>query len=375
VIRAGRFSVIQLPAVVLPLALAGLVLGAVPLPARASNDGVVPDHERPNVARSSARIDEHLGEQLPMDLVFNNEDDQPIALGDAIAGKPTILVPVYYRCPMLCTKVLNGVLDACREMPTNYSIGAQFNVVTVSMDPKEHGALARPKKKAYVDEYGRPGAENGWRFLTGTKESIGTLLETIGFKFEFDKMVKEYDHPTGIVILSPQGKITRYFYGIGYDGEFEVPRESDAWGAKGKPELTEAELRDRKNGVRQFKNPTTTLRLSLIEANDGKGGSILDRALLVCYRYNHLNQGYQLNILTAVRIGGIITLAALGTGVLVLLRRERRKARAAAAGATGATAVETGGTTVETGPAAASGTGTESAPAQAQSALSSGGTV
>jgi protein SCO1/2 len=299
---------------------------AAPQSARAG-DGVVPQHEKPkpNLYAPDAGIDEKIGSIVPMDLTLRDENDQAIALGAAIGGKPTILVPVYYRCPMLCTKVLNGVLEACRQMPTNFSVGAQFNIVTVSMDPMEHGDLARAKKYTYLHGeggYGRSGADAGWRFLTGTKENINALLGSIGYKVEFDKMLKEYNHPSGIVILSPQGKVTRYFYGIGYDGEFEISQESAAWASKPKPELTEAEESDRKSGRRQFTKPTTTLRLSLIEAAEGQGGSLFDKISLVCYRYDALHQGYALQIIWLVRIGGIITLLLVGAGVTIAARRE-----------------------------------------------------
>jgi protein SCO1/2 len=175
------------------------------------------------------------------------------------------------------------------------------------MDPKEHGDLARAKKKAYLDEYGRPGAEAGWRFLTGSKENIAALLDSVGYRFEFDKMMKEYNHPSGLIILSPQGKVTRYIQGLRYRGDFKM-NAPEVRGADGK-----------------YTRPTTTLRLSLIEAADGKGGSLLDQITLFCYRYDRLHQGYSLNVLWAVRIGGIITLTALVVGVAVAFRRERRK--------------------------------------------------
>ncbi len=288
------------------VALAAVVV--LPLPAGAQqpgSGGLVPQHEQPKGFRPEAGISEMIGAQVPLDLTFRDENEQPITFGAAMAGKPTILVPVYYRCPMLCTKVLNGLLDALREMPQDFSAGGKFQVVTVSMDPKEHSDLARPKKKAYLDEYGRPGAEEGWRFLTGTEANIKALLDTVGYRFEFDKMMKEYNHPSGIIILSPQGKVTRYFYGIGYDGEFEVPGEKVM-----------------RNG--KLTNPTTTLRLSLLEAADGKGGSLTlaERVLMLCYRYDQLHKGYSLNVLWAVRIGGIITLLAVAAGALFAVRRE-----------------------------------------------------
>ena len=234
-IRATRFALF-----------AGLGLCvAVPLPVRAANDGVVPAHDAKGGSLSAARIDEQIGAQVPLDTVFRDEADQPIVLKECIGDKPTILVPVYYRCPMLCTKILNGLLETMRDMPADFSVGSQFNVVTISMDPKEHGGLAREKKAAYVGEYGRAGAEAGWRFLTGSKEASTALLGAVGFRYEFDKMLKEYDHPSGLVILSPQGKVTRYFYGIGYDGEKDLP-EGSGWGGSGpRPDLTAAELRQR----------------------------------------------------------------------------------------------------------------------------------
>jgi protein SCO1 len=290
------------------VAVVAALLGGVAVPpAHAGNDGVVPSHDQPRGPKPAARIDEQIGAQVPLDTVFRDENEKPVTLREAMAGKPTILVPVYYRCPMLCTKVLNGVLEALRAMPADFSAGDQFNVVTVSMDPKEHGDLAREKKKAYLAEYGRPGAEAGWRFLTGTKESIAALLDTVGYRFEFDKMMKEYNHPSGIIILSPQGKVTRYFYGIGYDGEYEVAAEPIAQG----------------DGT--LKRQTTTLRLSLVEAADGKGGSLLDKLTLLCYRYDHLQKGYSLNVMRAVQAGGVLTLLVLAAGLFLAFRRESRR--------------------------------------------------
>lgn len=302
-IRPTRFTLTAVT-----LALAAVV--ALPLPAHAQpgSGGVVPDHQQPKPKgfRPEAGITEQIGGQVPLDLTFRDENDQPITLGDAMAGKPTILVPVYYKCPMLCTEVLNGLLKALREMPNDFTAGNQFNVVTVSMDPKEHGDLARAKKKAYLHDqggYGRAGADEGWRFLTGTKESIAGLLDAVGYRFEFDKMLKEFNHPSGIIILSPQGKVTRYFYGIGYDEEYKLAGD-----------------KVQKNGV--LTQPTTTLRLSLIEAADGKDGSLLDKLRLMCYSYDQMNHGYSPNVMRLVQLGGIVTLMLVCAGVLLAVRRE-----------------------------------------------------
>jgi protein SCO1/2 len=263
--------------------------------------------------RTQAGVEENIGAQLPIDLPLRDEADQPITLRQCIAGKPTILVPMYYRCPMNCNLVLANLVKALRAMDDEHGfrVGRQFNIVCVSFDPKEHGPDAAAKKQVTLGEYGRPGVENGWRFLTGSKESVAATMQTIGYHFEFDKAYKEYNHPNAIVILSPEGKATRYLYGFNYGGEIEVQGESVK----------------QEDGT--MKKPTTTLRLSLIEAADGKGGSVLDKLVLLCYRFDHLNKGYSVNVLRVVQLGGILTLLVVGTGVGLTLWRERRAARAA----------------------------------------------
>jgi protein SCO1 len=311
----------RVPATLVPV-LAVAALLAVPAPAAAQfrSDSAHQSGAAPaSKDRPAAGIEEKVGGQVPLDLVFRDEDEQPVTLGQCTGGKTTILVPVYYRCPMLCNEVLNKLLEALREMPQDYSVGDKFNVVTVSMDDREHCDLARAKKKAYLDEYARPGAAAGWRFLTGTKPSIAALLDSVGYRFEFDKVFKEYNHPTGIILLTPSGKVARYFQGLRYS---EENRE-------------------------QFKVPggTTTLRLSLVEASEGKIGSLLDQVTLMCYRFDNLSKGYSLSILRAVQIGGLLTLLLVGTGVALALRRERRRAATAVAGAGGApTETTTAGT-------------------------------
>jgi len=247
----------------------------------------------PKKPAPAARIDEQIGAQVPLDLVFRDENEQPITLAECMNGKVTILVPVYYRCPMNCNETLNGLLDALRQMPPDFTAGDKFNIVTFSLDPKEHYTLARDKKAYYIAEYGRPGAEKGWRFLTGTQESVVALTEAVGYRYEYDRAFKEYNHPSGIIILTPEGKVARYFYGIGFDSEYRIP------GGK------------------------TTLRLSLVEASDGKIGSLTDKLILLCYRFDH-TKGYSLQIMRAVQIGGVITMIIMAVGITVALRRERR---------------------------------------------------
>lgn len=256
--------------------------------------------------RVEAGIDEQIGVQVPIDLPLRDEQDQPTTLRECMGGKPTILVPMYYRCPMNCNLILRGLVETLREMPQNFSVGRQFHVVCLSFDHREHGDLARAKKEVTLQEYGRPGAETGWRFLTGSQESIQQTMAAIGYRFAFDKAYKEYNHPNAIILLSPQGVTTRYFYGFQYDGE--IPVQGDM-----------IELPD---GTRKV--PTTTLRLSILEAANGQGGSVLDRLILFCYRFDHLNKGYSLNVLRVVQLGGILTLFVLILAVGVALWRERQ---------------------------------------------------
>lgn len=261
--------------------------------------------------RTQAGIDEKIGVQLPLDTPLRDEHDKPITLRDCIAGKPTILVPMYYRCPMNCNRVVKNLVLALRDMARdhNYTVANQFNVVCFSFDPKEHTGDSSRYKEVTLDEYAVPGAEQGWRFLTGNKESVAEVMQAIGFRAEFDKAYKEYNHPNGIIVLSPEGKTTRYFYGFEYGGEIELAGEK----------VKQADGTE--------KVPTTTLRLSLIEAAGGKGGSVRDKLVLLCYRFDHLNQGYSVNVLRVVQLGGIITLLLVGTGVGLALLRERRTAR------------------------------------------------
>lgn len=222
-----------------------------------------------------------------MDLVFRDEDGNEVTVGDCVGGKPTILVLAYYRCPMNCTDVLNGLTDAIKAFPADFSAGKQFNIVTVSFDEREQPSLAREKRDVYLREYGRPGAEAGWHFLTGRREPIAKLAEAVGFRFYFDKTFKEFNHPTGVVVLTPEGKVARYFYGQKYDGEFRVP------------------------------GGTTTLRLSLVEASDGKVGSLLDRLILTCYRFDYLEHKYSAQTFLLVRVAGVLTVLVLAAVVML----------------------------------------------------------
>lgn len=279
------------------LPLAALLCLAAPAVA---DDGLAVAAPKP-AAQTTVDFEQRLGETIPLDLVFRDENAQRITLRECVGGKPTILVFAYYRCPMLCTQVLNGLVDAMRAVP--YTAGKDFNVITVTFDPREQPDLAREKKKAYLAEYGRDGAENGWRFLTAEPGRIGMknieeLTQAAGFKYEYDKAFKEYNHASGIMILTPEGKLSRYFYG-------------DRFYDRDKPDPSD--------------NPTyKTFRLSLVEAGEGKIGSPVDKLLLFCYRFDHLSKGYALNVMRVVKISGAATVLILAAAVVFLLRRGPR---------------------------------------------------
>ncbi len=278
-----------------------LALLAAPRAAAQGTPALQPGEGR-TVENPEVRIVEHVGDQLPMDLVFRNERNEEVTLGQCVGGKPTILVLAYYRCPMNCTDVLNGLVDALRAFPPGFDAGTQFNVVVVSFDPKEQPSLAADKKKYYLDEYTRgrdmPNAEAGWFFLTGRREPIRQLTEAVGFGYSYDKVFKEYDHPSGVTVITPGGTISRYFYGIKYDGNYRVP------------------------------GGTTTLRLSLVEASEGKVGSLLDRLILRCYRFDYQSHKYTPNVMLAVRAAGVATVLLLIAAVGYFKVRERRSAAA-----------------------------------------------
>lgn len=243
-------------------------------------------------------FDQKLDAQVPLDLPFRDETGKRVTLKECmLPDKPAVLVLAYYRCPMLCTEVLNGLVEGMRKV--SYTAGTDYTVLTVSIDPKEHHPIAAEKKKHYLREYGRVNGEAGWRFLTGEKRPIEELAAAVGFKYEYDKMFKEYDHPSGIVLLTPSGKVSRYMFGA----DFTKP---------------DGEARD--------------LRLGLVEAGEGKIGSFNDRYVwLRCYRFDHLSNGYAFNVLFVVRAGGIATVVLLALAVTGFLVRERRRAARTAA--------------------------------------------
>ena len=254
--------------------------------------GMAPSNDSPDKKPPQVKFEQKLGAQVPLDLVFRDEGNGEIRLGDCVNGRPTILVLAYYRCPQLCNQVLNGLLDALKAMP--YDAGKEFNVVTVSFDPKEKPPLAATKKANYLREYGRPGAESGWRWLTGNDPEIRALTEAVGFGYEYDKAKKQYAHDSGIVVLTPDGKVARYFFGIDFLGPKKDARD---------------------------------LRLALVESSEGKVGSPVERTITwLCYQYDPHTGKYTLAVQRLLMAGALVTMLAVAVPLYVAFRRERRRA-------------------------------------------------
>jgi len=236
---------------------------------------------------SRVGIDQRIGDQLPLDLVFTDDTGRDVKLGDFFGKRPVILALVYYECPMLCTQVLNGLVTALGVM--NFEVNKEFDVVAVSFNPKEGPGLAAQKKAAYVQRYGRPQSAPGWHFLTGSQESIDRLTKAVGFRYEYDARIGQYAHGAGIEVVTPHGTLSKYFYGI----EFSA--------------------RD--------------IRFGVIEASEEKIGTRIDDVLLLCYHYDPETGTYGAAVLEMVRLGGIATVLAIAGFLTVSLRRERAAAQ------------------------------------------------
>jgi protein SCO1 len=229
------------------------------------------------------QIEQHLNEQVPPDLAFRDDTGKDVRLGDYFGKKPVILVLAYYKCPMLCNQVLNGLLESLRVL--QFSSGTDFELVVVSFHPGEKTDIAAAKKASYVAEYGRRAATDGWHFLTGEQPAIDQLCEAVGFRKVYDPQRDEFIHASGIMVLTPQGKVSRYFLGIRY--------------------------------------PPRDLRLALVEASENKIGTLADRFVLLCFHYDPASGRYTLTIMNLVRLGGVLIVAAL-IGFIIWGRPRRR---------------------------------------------------
>ncbi len=230
-------------------------------------------------------VDQNIGRVVPMDLVFSDEKGAPVTLRQAAAGKAFILAPVYYRCPQLCTLVLNGLLTSLKS-GQKQTVPFWPRVVTFSFDPREDADLASAKKAAYLKRIDQPGADQTWRFLTGNRESIEALCGAVGYRTTYDARTGLYAHPSAVIIVAPDGRISRYFFGIDY--------------------------------------PSRDLRLAIAEASAGKTGSIVDPILLFCYQYDPATGRYGIAVLRLLRGGGLVTAVIVGLVILRLARRHRR---------------------------------------------------
>lgn len=230
-------------------------------------------------------FDQKLGEAVPLDLAFRDADGRRVTLGDYFDGRPVALLLAYYDCPMLCPLTLSGLAQSLK--PLELSVGEEFQVLTVSFDPTEGPESARAARDRYLPLYGRPGAEEGWHFLTGEQASIARLTDAVGFRYTYDDERGEYAHAAGLVVLTPEGRVGRYFFGTDH--------------------------------------PSRDLRLGLVESAGGTVGTAIDQVLLYCFHYDPATGRYGAATWNLVRAGGALTVIALVGFIVVMLRRERRR--------------------------------------------------
>src|SRR4029450_11415701 len=209
-------------------------------------------------------IQQNLNQQIPSDLAFTDDLGRHVRLKDYFGKRPLILNLVYYNCPMLCGEVLSGLTNSLRMM--KFDVGKEFEVITVSFDPHETPEMAAAKKSEFLKRYERAGAEQGWHFLVGDQTSVDALTKAAGFQYQYDQKTRQFAHATAIMILTPEGKIAQYYYGVEY--------------------------------------PPKDLRLGLVEAGQGKIGNVVDQILLYCYHYDPAQGKYSAVILRGLRRGG-----------------------------------------------------------------------
>jgi protein SCO1/2 len=227
-------------------------------------------------------IAQQMNQQVPANLIFRDETGKAVRLGDYFGKQPIVLSLVYFNCPFMCTDVLNGELRALQGI--SLDLGKDFEAVTVSFDPKDGPAEAALKNRVYTGMYGGRASSGGWHFLTGDQNSIQALTNAVGFRYAYDQPSQQFAHATSIMILTPEGRVARYFYGVQY--------------------------------------PPRDLRLGLVEASEGKIGSPTDAALLFCYHYDPLTGKYGLVVSNVIRIGGALTILALGIFLWLMFRQE-----------------------------------------------------
>jgi len=231
-------------------------------------------------------IDQRLDQQLPLDLTFRDEAGRSVPLSNFFhSKKPVILALVYYRCPMLCTQILNGLESSLKAV--SFNPGQDFEILSVSFDPKDTPELAASKKQMYLKRYGRPNSANGWHFLTGDEANIRALTDAAGFHFKYDAKTDQFAHASGIMIATPDGRLSRYFYGVEY-----APRD---------------------------------VRLGLVEASENRIGTPVDQLLLFCYHYDPATGKYGAMVMNIVRFTAALFVLVSGTFLLIVFRRDLRR--------------------------------------------------
>ena len=271
------------------------ITGAVTLLALSFAAGAqtIPD----NVGKSSSGLpvqlqnvgfEPQLNAQLPLDLNFRDESGRDVQLREYFGHKPVLLALVYYGCPMLCNQVEMGVVGSLKML--SFNAGRDYDVVFVSFDPRETPLMAAKKKEAALSHYGRPEAASGWHFLTGKEESIHALTGAANFRYSYDEQHNVFAHASGIMLITPDGRISRYFYGVEY--------------------------------------PSRDVRLGLVDASAGKIGTPIDHLLLFCFQYNPETARYSATVLRIVRLGGVLTILAIVGGIVIFRRRDVRAASA-----------------------------------------------
>ena len=233
-------------------------------------------------------IEQKLGDPLPLDTELRDEDGKAVKLGTFFnTGRPVILAFVYYECPMLCNQVLNGLTGSLKGM--SFDAGKDFDVVAISFDSRENDSagLAKNKKESYIERYNRPGTENGWHFLTGTQDAIEKVTSAAGFSYKWDEKSDQFAHAAGVMIVTPEGKMSRYFYGIDY-----APKD---------------------------------IKFGVMESAGNKVGNPTEKLLLYCYHYDPATGKYGLAILRVIRIFGVLTLLGMGTMIFAFWRKNKKK--------------------------------------------------
>jgi protein SCO1 len=272
--------------VLAPAALA--VMAGVSVLAQANAPGLRPEAGPPSNAMPQAlqqvKFDQKLDAQLPVDATFKDDTGKTVRLGDYFGERPVVLAFVYYECPMLCNQILNGLVSGVGVL--DQTVGTDFDVVAISFDARETPTQAAAKKATYLDRYQRPGSERGWHFLTGDEATIKRVTDTAGFQFAWDAATQQFAHASGIIVTTPEGKLSRYLFGIEY--------------------------------------PPRDLKFALMESSAGKIGSVVDQVLLYCYHYEPATGSYSLVAMNAVRMGGVVTMVALLGFVAISLRRDNR---------------------------------------------------